>query len=119
MKKNFFVVCLCLFFLIACSSGSGSSINYVQAKEKIINEQAILVDVRTVDEYNEGHIAGAVVLPLDEIDSDSAKDKIGDKNQVIIVYCRSGKRSAEALKKLNSLGYQKVFDLGAMSNWKE
>ena len=116
MKKFFLIICI--FLLVGCSKGN-MSVNYVEAKEKIINESAILVDVRSQEEYDEDHIEGAVLLPLDSIDSDSVMETIGDKKTVIIVYCKSGKRSAQALEKLNELGYKNVYDLGSMSNWRE
>ena len=119
MKK--ILVCLvCLFFLAGCSEDvEDYNVTYMEAKEKIINEEAILVDVRTEDEYNEKHIDGAVLLTLDEITEDSIKDIVDTKDDVIIVYCQSGNRSKQALNKLNDLGYSEVYDLGAMSNWEE
>ena len=77
------------------------------------------MDVRTEDEYNEKHIDGASLLPLDEIDNDSIAAIVSDKDSPIIVYCKSGNRSHQALLKLQELGYSKVYDLGAMSNWEE
>lgn len=117
--KKYLLVILCLFFLVGCSSSSSNMVNYVEAKEKIINEGAILLDVRTQEEYDEGHIEGAVLLPLDSISEDSIKEIADNNKEVIIVYCRSGNRSAQALEKLKELGYENVYDLGAMSNWKE
>ena len=118
MKKYFLCFLLLFIFLTGCSSDD-SVVNYVQAKEKIINEGAILVDVRTSDEYDEGHIEGAVLLTLDDIDEESSANIIKSKSTPVIVYCKSGKRSAQALEILKKLGYEKVYDLGAMSNWKE
>ena len=91
----------------------------MEAKEKIINDGAILLDVRTKEEYNEKHIDGASLLPLDKIDIDSISQIVSEKDTPIIVYCRSGNRSQQAREKLIALGYSKVYDLGAMSNWKE
>ena len=119
MKKSLFVIALCLFFLAGCSKAEDTVVNYVQAKEKIINEGAILVDVRTQEEYDEAHIDGAVLLTLDTIDEDSAKDVIGNKDKVVIVYCKSGVRSGQAADILKDLGYKNVYNLGAMSNWRE
>ena len=85
----------------------------------MINENAILVDVRSEDEYNEGHIDGALLLPVDNINEDSASEVIESKDSTVIVYCRSGNRSSQALQILNDLGYENVYDLGAMSNWEE
>ena len=118
--KKFILVILCLVLLVGCSSNSTKkTIGYVEAKEKIINEQAILLDVRTQEEYDEAHINGAILLTLDSIDKDSIKEVVSDKSKPIIVYCKSGKRSSQALEILNQLGYDNVYDLGAMSNWRE
>lgn len=117
MKK----VLLFLFILIlaGCASSEETKINYMKAKEFIINNEAILVDVRTEEEYNEKHIEGAVLLTLDDINENNAKDVIGDLDKYIIVYCKSGVRSNEAYNKLKELGYKNVYDLGSIDNWKE
>lgn len=85
----------------------------------IINDNAILLDVRTSEEYEEGHIEGSKLLTLDTIDEDTASEVIDNKDTEVIVYCRSGARSSEAKTKLEELGYTNVYDLGAMSNWEE
>lgn len=118
--KKFLIICCCLFFLVGCNDSTDDrSINYMDAKEKIINENALLVDVRTEEEYNADHIEGAVLFTLDDISADTAEDIIKNKNDVVIVYCQSGNRSNQALDLLVNLGYTEVYDLGAMSNWKE
>ncbi len=119
MRKYFLLTFLCLIWLVGCSNQDKKVINYIQAKEQIINNGAILLDVRTKEEYDEGHINGALLLTLDSIDTNTIGEIVDSKDTPIIVYCRSGKRSHEALEKLNSLGYNHVYDLGAMSNWKE
>ncbi|MBR3161200.1 MAG: rhodanese-like domain-containing protein [Bacilli bacterium] len=126
MKKIFFCFLLSLVFVTGCSNnsvstGAGSSngtISYIEAKEKIINQGAILVDVRTKEEYDENHLDGAVLLPVDEITKEKVASIVND-NDILIVYCKSGVRSSEAVTKLNELGYNNVYNLGAMSNWKE
>lgn len=118
LKKSLIII-LCFICFVGCASNKESSINYVQAKEKIINEGAILLDVRSTSEYNEEHIGEAVNIPVDEITENSVKSLVNSVDDVIIVYCQNGIRSAEAMKKLNDLGYTRVYDLGAMSNWKE
>lgn len=122
--KKLLIITLCIFLLSGCgenknTDSSSGSVNYMEAKEKIINDGAILLDVRTEEEYNEKHIDGASLLPLDEIDIDHISQLVSDKDTPIIVYCRSGNRSKQAREKLIALGYSKVYDLGAMSNWKE
>jgi len=76
----------------------------------------ILLDVRTPEEYMEKRIPGSILLPNYEI-KDRATDVIPDKNARIVVYCRSGRRSAEAANTLRELGYSNVFDLGGINNW--
>ena len=122
--KKLLIITLCIFLLSGCgenknTDSSSGSVNYMEAKEKIINDGAILLDVRTKEEYNEKHIDGASLLPLDKIDIDSISQIVSEKDTPIIVYCRSGNRSQQAREKLIALGYSKVYDLGAMSNWKE
>ena len=122
--KKLLIITLCIFLLSGCgeaknTDSSDGSVNYMEAKEKIINDGAILLDVRTKEEYNEKHIDGASLLPLDKIDIDSISHIVSEKDTPIIVYCRSGNRSQQAREKLIALGYSKVYDLGAMSNWKE
>lgn len=119
MKKLFIFVIL--FLLVGCSSNEDNSslISYMEAKEKIINEGAIMVDVRTAAEYNEKHIDGSVLLTLDTINETSISSIVDSKDTPIIVYCRSGNRSSQALTKLESLGYTEVYDLGSIDNWKE
>ena len=117
--KRMLLVVICLFLIVGCSSEKTDDglVTYMEAKEMIINDGAILVDVRTKEEYNEEHIDGAVLLTLDTINEETAEDAIEDKNSVIIVYCRSGNRSSQAVELLTELGYTEVYDLGAMSNW--
>jgi len=118
--KKLFILLLGIFLLSGCSSDSNSGlISYMDAKEKIINEGAIVVDVRTEDEYNEKHIDGSLLLPLDSISEDTVLNVIDSKDTPIILYCRSGNRSSQALVKLEALGYTKVYDLGSIDNWKE
>ncbi|MBR2510136.1 MAG: rhodanese-like domain-containing protein [Lentisphaeria bacterium] len=80
-----------------------------------IEKDAILLDVRTAAEYQQKHIKGAVNLPLDKIDADAVKF-IPAKNTPVYIYCRSGRRSKNAMGKLLRSGYLKVTDLGSMSD---
>lgn len=88
-----------------------------QAKARIDSEDAIiLLDVRTAEEYAAGHIPGAQLLPNEEI-GDSAPPELPDKNAEILIYCRSGNRSAKAAEKLAALGYTAVWDFGGINAW--
>ena len=76
----------------------------------------IILDVRTEGEYKEKRIAGAILIPDYEI-KDRAGKELSDKNRVILVYCRSGARSANAARNLASLGYVNVYDFGGITGW--
>ena len=81
------------------------------------NEGYILLDVRTMEEYKEGHIKNAICIPNERID-DTVIDTLTDKDQLIFVYCRSGRRSKEAAQKLVNMGYTKIYDIGGIIDWK-
>ncbi|MFA7371805.1 MAG: rhodanese-like domain-containing protein [Sphaerochaetaceae bacterium] len=88
------------------------------AKEMMDSEEElIVVDVRTPDEYNQGHIAGALLIPNETISTTTAPAELGDKEALILVYCLSGVRSAQAARKLVSLGYTNVYDFGGIIDW--
>lgn len=76
----------------------------------------ILLDVRTRAEYDEGHIPGAVCIPNEEI-NEEVSILLPDTHSEILVYCRSGRRSAEAAQKLVRLGYTRVYDFGGIIDW--
>ena len=78
----------------------------------------ILVDVRRSDEYKAGHIPGAVLLTNETITEESASRVLKNKNQKILVYCRSGQRSRVASGKLSSMGYTNVVNIGGIMSWK-
>lgn len=78
-------------------------------------EDVILLDVRTQEEYDGGHIPGAVCLPNEDIQADLPLPF--EKDAEILVYCRSGRRSAEAAEKLASIGYTNVADFGGILSW--
>lgn len=80
-------------------------------------EHYILLDVRTVEEYNDGHIEGAINLPLDEIE-EKAISTLPNLNQPIFVYCRSGNRSKTASQQLVELGYTNIIEMGGIIDWK-
>ena len=76
----------------------------------------VLLDVREPSEFDEGHIPDAISMPLGTL-SERAPFDISDKDMPLIVYCRSGRRSAEAAQLLLILGFQSVFDLGGILDW--
>lgn len=83
----------------------------------------IILDVRTEGEYAEGHIPGAICIPNETIDDiskegiDSMAEVLTDKDQLILVYCRSGNRSAQASQKLANMGYTNIKEFGGINTW--
>lgn len=75
-----------------------------------------LLDVRTKDEYDQSHIDGAVLIPDNEIAA-KAGEQLPDRDAVILVYCRSGRRSAGAAQQLIDMGYTNVYDFGGIIDW--
>ena len=101
--------------------GQSVSANQTMTTQELQNklnakENFVLLDVRTQEEYNAGYIDGAILLPYDEIKA-KATIVLPDKEKEIVLYCRSGRRSAIAKKSLLDLGYQKVVDFGGVKRW--
>lgn len=82
---------------------------------ELVDDGAVLIDVRTLAEYNATHLDDAINIAVDVID-EQIEEKVPDKDTKIIVYCRSGSRSATAAKTLLDKGYKNVYDLGGMDN---
>ncbi len=87
-----------------------------EAKKMMETQKVIVVDVRTLEEYNEGHIPNAISVPLETIENE-AEAKLKNKDALILVYCRSGRRSREAALKLIEKGYTNVIDFGGIKDW--
>ncbi len=102
-----------------CAQQAGcSGISADGAKTLIKEENAVLIDVRTAEEYKEGHLNGALSIPYTEI-YDLAEKTIPDKNTKIIVYCSNGGRSIIAARRFALLGYKNVYDLGGFRDFKD
>ena len=111
MKKivSFIIIIL---MLCSCSNNKFETIDTNKALE-LISNNAIIIDVREVDEYNREHIPNSVNIPLGDIDSINY-----DKDETIILYCQSGMRSLEESKKLADIGYTSLYNLdGGLLNW--
>ena len=129
MKRILVVVVMCLSVAVLGGCGSGGTASggaSGAAYHTITAEQAkatmdsgdpyTLVDVRTQAEYDAGHIAHAILIPVDQIASRAATD-LPDKNALIYVYCRSGVRATTAAHAIVDLGYTKVYNLGGIQSW--
>ena len=80
------------------------------------DESLVIVDVRRAEEYEAGHIPGAILIPLDTI-GEEMPEALPDPDQTILLYCRSGRRSREAAQRLSGLGYTRVYDFGGIDGW--
>ena len=89
-----------------------------QEAKKIMDEREgyIILDTRTWEEYDEGHIPGAILIPHDQI-REQAESVLTDKDQLILVYCRSGRRSKLASEDLVELGYTNIMEFGGIIDW--
>ena len=88
-----------------------------EAKRMLDDDSAVVVvDVRTQEEYDAGHIEGAVLVPNESI-GDTPPEQLSDLDAVLLVYCRTGVRSKQASEKLLALGYSQVYDFGGIADW--
>jgi phage shock protein E len=85
-----------------------------RAAREYLKNGALVIDVRTVGEFNSGHLPNAINIPLDEIET-VLPGRVKDKNQVLLLHCQSGMRSGMAKGKLKRLGYANVFNLGSLA----
>ena len=122
MKKLLCLLLLCLM-VIGCSSEkiNGEKL-YKQieaplAYEFVSNEKAILIDVRSLKEYEQGHIENAINIPFDTITKEILENVTNSNIDNIIVYCQSGTRSKKAAIKIIEFGYTNVYDLGSIEEW--
>ena len=125
LKRNKrFLIALLTFTLpfgcVGCSGGGSASYDQIsgaEAKALMDSESGyIIIDARTQEEYDEGHIPGAILIPEYEI-ADRAEKELPDKDQLILVYCRSGRRSKIAAEELVKLGYTNVKEFGGIIDW--
>ena len=88
-----------------------------EAKQIMDTEEGyVILDVRTQEEYDEGHIPGAILIPNTEIEV-RAEEELTDKDQLILVYCRSGRRSKLVAEALVELGYTNIKEFGGIIDW--
>jgi len=122
-NKRFLIMLLTFalpFGCVGCSDGGSATydqINGAEAKAFMGSESGYnIIDARTQEEYDQGHIPGAIMIPEYEI-ADRAEKELPDKDQLILVYCRSGRRSKIAAEELVKLGYINVKEFGGIIDW--
>lgn len=113
----------CLLLAMSCiscgSSGKGGYTRITQEEAAQMMERDdghVIVDVRRQDEYDSGHIPGAILLPNESIE-DQPPEALPDKEQIILIYCRSGNRSKQAAQKLADMGYTHIYEFGGINTW--
>ena len=128
MKRWILLTLAALLLLSGCGSkgqimdGPGMVNSYQRisqdtAKEMMLRDDGhVIVDVRRRDEYDAGHIPGAILIPNEEIGSTPPKE-LPDLNQIILIYCRSGNRSKQASQKLFDMGYTNIYEFGGINTW--
>ena len=122
-------ISLITFYQVAQANNEVTNVTETPSFQQISPEYAkllmdtennyMIIDVRSEAEYKEGHVKNAVSLPNEEIivDNEKIETILPDKNQMLLVYCRSGKRSKEALTKLVNMGYTNVYSFGGIIDW--
>lgn len=107
-------------FLVSCAADKGAlsykKISQEEAVKMMETGDCLILDVRTEEEYNDGHIPNAICLPVETIGSE-APAQLPDKDQIILIYCRTGVRAERAAKALADLGYTNVYDFGGIADW--
>ena len=130
LKKLYIIVImiLSLFIISGCStvvnkdttkSVENSSVTKITAKEakvEIDKGNVIILDVRTKEDYTSGHIENSILIPVNDIEKE-VENILKDKEQKVLIYCRSGNRSSQAAKLLVKMGYTNVYDFGGIKDW--
>ncbi|MBQ2882798.1 MAG: rhodanese-like domain-containing protein [Alphaproteobacteria bacterium] len=120
--KKYIMILVSIIMIMGLTGCEKKDMSYTQiSMEEAVammatEENYIILDVRTTEEFAEKHIPNAVNIPNETIGSEELAE-LPDKNQLILVYCRSGNRSKQASEKLAALGYTNIYEFGGINNW--
>jgi len=121
MRRIMLFLAAILLVLTGCSGSKGENtyqqISQEEAKSRMDTRNVVVLDVREQEEYDTGHIPGAVLLPVGMISEDTAADVIPEIDTEVLVYCRSGNRSKTAAQTLADLGYTNIYEFGGINTW--
>ena len=121
MKRMMLLAAVVLLLLCGCGGSKVENtyqqISQEEAKERMDTREVMVLDVREQEEFDAGHIPGAVLLPVGTISEDTAAAVIPEKDAEVLVYCRSGNRSKTASQALADLGYSNVYEFGGINTW--
>ncbi|MDD6540668.1 MAG: rhodanese-like domain-containing protein [Firmicutes bacterium] len=124
MKIQYILIIIAVIIVVAAivhfsknNNGDFETITMEAAQEAFAEDgDYVIVDVRRADEYAGGHIPGAINIANESI-TDKGPAELADKDQLIYVYCRSGRRSRDAASKLTAMGYTNIVDCGGIMDW--
>ena len=119
--KRFIPILMMLLLLTGCGAQSSETTYRQISREEAVTmmeeeTEYIILDVRTAEEYSEKHIPGAINIANESIGTEDIPE-LPDKDQLILVYCRSGNRSKQASEKLVKLGYTNIVEIGGINSW--
>ena len=121
MKRMISMFLVILLILTGCGgkevTNTFQQITQEEAKKMMDTQNVIILDVREQDEFDAGHIPGAVLLPVGTITGESAAVVIPEFDSMVLVYCRSGNRSKTASSALAELGYTSIYEFGGINTW--
>lgn len=121
MNRMISMILATLLVLTGCggkeTKNTYQQITQEEAKKMMDTQEVIILDVREQDEFDAGHIPGAVLLPVGTISDETAPAVIPELDSVVLVYCRSGNRSKTASSALAELGYTNIYEFGGINTW--
>ena len=121
MKRMIAMILAMLMVLTGCGGTKVENIyqqiTQEEAKNMMDTQEVIILDVREQDEFDAGHIPGAVLLPVGTITAETAAAVIPELDSAVLVYCRSGNRSKTASSTLAELGYTNIYEFGGINTW--
>ena len=119
--KHLIILLAALLVLTGCTAQEAEpayrQITQEEAKKMMDTQEVMVLDVREQEEFDAGHIPGAVLLPVGTITEETAAAVIPERDTVVLVYCRSGNRSKTASAALAELGYANVYEFGGINTW--
>ncbi len=120
MKRIILILLAALLCLTGCSAEGNMTYHQIAQEEArrmmALDGTQVIVDVRRQDEYDSGHIPGAILISNESIGTEPPEE-LPDKDQIILIYCRSGRRSKEAAQKLADMGYTNIYEFGGIIDW--
>lgn len=115
--KKIFLLLICITIFAGCDKPIYEEITADEAYKMINKKDVIVLDVREDNEFNQGHLENAINIPFDELEDRFMKEVTSDKDQIIILYCRSGHRAMIGAETLASLGFTNLYTFGSIDDW--